>query len=92
MQLNQFSFNGNRVAILEHPVIGAYDKNGNQIGSDNMWFVLNAELANEEGALKHFELQSPEIDMWEDKRTKGLLVSYYEEYAFDHYGLEKYIV
>lgn len=91
MELNEFSFNGNKVAHLNHPVIGAGSKQG-QIGSDTMYFLANTEAIGEAKALRHFILNNGVFDMWEDKNSKTRFVSFYESCAFDHYGLEAYMV
>lgn len=91
MQLNEFSFEGNKVALLEHPSIGAFSTQG-AVGTDDMWFAINAEAAREAKALRNFVLNEGELDMWEDKATKTTIVSYYENCAFDHFGAQQFMV
>lgn len=91
MQLNSFDFEGNKVGLLEHPVIGATDKHSNLIGGDDMYFLLNTTSISDAKALRAFELNNGEINMWYDDNTNTHFVSYYESLAFDHFGLETYV-
>ncbi len=90
--LNTFNFKNNTVELLAHPVIWMYDKTNTQIGLDSHWYLVNAEAAREAAALRHIVLNPGELTTWIDEDTGTRYVKFYESYAFDHYGMEAYVV
>lgn len=90
--MNTFNFKNQKINLLAHPVIGQFDKTGTQIGTDAYWFLVNTEMARQASALRHIVLNPWMSTMWTDDETGNLFIKFYESYAFDHYGLESYIV
>lgn len=89
--LNTFSFDGNIVEIVEVDALGATSKQGN-IGTDDYWFLVNAEAMAQYKALKYFELNNGEFNMRRNDDTNAYYTSLYKACAFDHYNAEMFIV
>lgn len=92
MVLNTFSFEGNSVAILENPALGASEKDGTTIGADTNRFTINMQPMLEAEALRNIVLDAGSIDIYEDKDTRTMFTSYMEKWTFDHFGAERYTV
>lgn len=90
--MNTFNFKNQKINLLAHPVLGQYDKTGTQIGTDAYWFLVNTEMARQANALRHIVLNPGQSSTWVDEDSGNMYVKFYESYAFDHYGLESYIV
>lgn len=90
--LNTFNFNNNMVELVANPVIGMYDKTNVQVGLDTHRYLVNSEAAQEAGAMRHIILNPGELTTWIDEDTGTRYVKFYESYAFDHYGMEAYVV
>lgn len=87
-QLNQFSFKGNQVKIVEIPFLGDYDKDNNQLGTDAYWFLRNPELLKKSRALKMISLYDVEVDNYINKDTKTYVIDADMGFGVDHYGAE----
>jgi hypothetical protein len=92
-QVNQFNFDGNVVEILENPFLGAKDgRSGETIGSEDMWFVINAEAMKEAKALRKVILQSPKMTVWTNNSNKNTITDLVCKADFVHIGAESFIV
>lgn len=91
-QLNQFSFNGNSVTIAENPMFGFVKKNGTVVGSETMWFLMNTEAVAMAKALREIVLYNEEANMYQNDSNNQTFVSLDMGKAFDHFGLESFIV
>lgn len=90
--MNTFNFKNQKINLLASPVIGQYTSAGVQIGTDAYWYLINSQMAREAAALRHIVLNPGEISSWVDEDSGNMYIKFYESYAFDHYGLESYIV
>lgn len=90
--LNTFSFQGNKVEIVEVPYLGAAKKDGTLVGTDAMWFLLNAEGANMAGAMRVIKLYDAEIGAYTNDSNKNSYITVDMAFAVDHFGLESFIV
>lgn len=87
-QLNQFSFMGNLVEIVEVPRLGDIDINGQQIGTDETWFLTNPRYLRTSKAFKTISLYDPEIKNYMNNDTDGFVIDARLGFAVDHFGAE----
>lgn len=90
--LNQFSFNGNTVELVENPFLWFVKKNGEVVGSDDYWFVMNTEAIETAQALRQITLYDTEVNAYQNDSNNSTYISLDMGIAFDHYGLESFIV
>lgn len=88
--VNTFYFNENKVKFVVNSFLGTNTKKG-LIGSDTGYYLMNAEAAKEQRALRYLTLNDGELEMWYDQNTKNRYVSYYHACAFDHFGAEPFV-
>lgn len=91
-QVNQFNFQGNLVEIVVVDLLGDADYNGNTIGADDNWFLLNPTLLKKTKALRTYKLYTPRIKSWENDETDEMNVSIRAVIGCDHYGAEYGII
>jgi len=90
--LNTFSYQGNTVEIMEMPYLWAKDKSGATIGSDTMWFLLNAEGAEMASAMRKITLYDAEFGTYVNDSNKTSYVTVDMAFTVDHFGLESFVV
>lgn len=90
--LNTFSFQGNKVEIVEVPYLGATKKDGTTVGTDAMWFLMNAEGANLAGAMRVIKLYDAEIGAYTNDSNSNSYIKIDMAFAVDHFGAEPFIV
>jgi hypothetical protein len=90
--LNTFSYQGNTVEIMELPYLGGKDKSGNTIGSDAMWFLLNAEGAEMARAMRKITLWDAEFGTYVNESNKKSFVTVDMAFTVDHFGAEAFVV
>ncbi len=90
--LNQFSFNGNSIEIVENPFLGYKRENGTTVGTETMWFLMNSEAVEMAEALREITLYAPEVTAYTNDSNNQMFVSLDMAIAFDHYGLESFVV
>ena len=91
-QVNIFNFSGYQIEVVELPQLGDVDTEGNIIGSDNMWFVMNPSFITFAEALRSYQLTQPELKTYENDETGQLTASIRCTIGADHYGAELGIV
>jgi len=91
-QLNQFSFNGNQVELVENPFLWFTKKDGTVVGSEQYWFLMNSEAIAMAEALKEITLYPAEVNTYVNDSNNQMFVSLDMGKAYDHYGLESFIV
>lgn len=92
MQLNQFSFQGNKIELVELPFLGTTKKDGTTVGTDVMWFLCNAEMAEAARAFRVIKLYDAEVGAYTNESNKKSYITLDFSEAVDHYGAESYIV
>jgi len=85
---NQFWFRGNKVNLIEIPMLGDLDKHGNPIGTPNMWFLRNPEYISKARAFKMLKLYEPRLKNYSNDDTDAYIVDIRIGFAVDHYGAE----
>lgn len=86
---NQFTFEWNLVNIKVLENIWDYDKiSGENIGNNNMAFVLNSEYLEKAEALKYYILVNPELSNWEDKDVWVIFNKLRCSIGADHFDAE----
>jgi len=85
---NIFMFEGFRVNLEILEKLGDYDRNGEAIGTDVMWFLSNKPIIKETKAAKMIRLANAQIDTYTNNETKQSIIDVSESFAIDHYGLE----
>lgn len=91
-QLNQFSFNGNTIELVENPFLGYKREDGTTVGTEDYRFLANSEAIAMAEALKEITLYDPEVTAYTNDSNNQMFVSLDMAIAFDHYGLESFIV
>lgn len=91
-QANQFAFKGNKVTIKEVPLFGDLDKNGQQIGLESMWFLVNEEMMGMSRAQRFVTLYDMIIKNYPNNETDAYIMDIRDAFTVDHYGAEAYIV
>jgi hypothetical protein len=91
-QLNQFSFNGNIVEVVENGFIGYTKTDGSSVGDDGNWFLLNGDGAAMASAMRFITLYDAEVNVYQNDSNNNTYVSLDLGYSVDHYGLESFIV
>lgn len=89
---NIFMFEGFRVKLDILEKLGDYDKDGNQIGTDAMWFVVNKPALVESKAMKMIRLTNADVTSYINNETKQSVIDITEDFTVDHYGAEYFIV
>lgn len=87
-QLNQFSFMGNLVEIVEIPRLGDVDTNGQAIGTEATWFLTNPRYLQTSKGFKTISLYDPEIKNYLNNDTDGFVIDARLGFAVDHFGAE----
>lgn len=87
-QLNQFSFMGNLVEIVEVPRLGDVDTNGQAIGTEATWFLTNPRYLTTSKGFKTVSLYDPEIKNYLNNDTDGFVIDARLGFAVDHFGAE----
>jgi hypothetical protein len=90
--LNQFSFDGNRIEIVENPFFGYIREDGTTVGTETMWFLVNTEALEMAEALREITLYDVEATSYVNDSNNQMFVSVDMGMAFDHYGAESFIV
>lgn len=85
---NVFYFDGNKVALHELELLGDIDKNGNAIGTENMWFLRNPLYCQKTRCFKMIKLYNPLVKNYNNDDTDAQVVDIRIGYAVDHYGAE----
>lgn len=85
MALNQFSFYGNKVAIMELDRLWDYDKDWNQVWTDDYWFVSNPVAAKKHKTFRYFELTPITVKNWQDDETDQYFTWVKYRFGVDHY-------
>jgi hypothetical protein len=91
-QLNQFSFNGNMVEILELPYLGMQKADGSYVGTNTTWFLMNTEGLKKAKALKKVQLWDAEVRVFENNNNGNTSIGVDMAFACEHVGAESYIV
>ncbi len=90
---NQFLFDNNIVNLKVIDNIGDFDDVlGEDIGTDNMFFLTNPKYTMEEETLKCYELYAPKIKSWMNDDTDEIFTSLKCSIGADHYYAEYGIV
>jgi hypothetical protein len=84
--LNVFSFQGAKVRLNVLNMLGEIAQDGSTIGNDNMWFLLNKDIANYNKAFRVFTLWSPEMKMYRNEATDSTFVKLTMHFGVDHYS------
>ena len=90
--LNQFSFDGNKIEIVENPFFGYIREDGTTVGTETMWFLVNTEALEMAEALREITLYDVEATSYVNDSNNQMFVSVDMGMAFDHYGAESFIV
>ena len=91
-QANQFDFNGNIVELVENPFIGYQTNAGSTIGTEDYWFVINAQEALRASAMRYITLYDAEVNVYVNDSNGKTYVSMDMGDAADHYGLESFAI
>jgi hypothetical protein len=89
---NIFMYEGFRVKLEILEKLGDYDRNGTQIGTAVMWFVLNRPSLVEAKAAKMLRLTNATVDSYMNNETKQAVIDITEDFTVDHFGLEYFVV
>jgi len=89
---NLFMFEGSKVKLEIMEKLGDYDQNGDLIGTDVMWFLVNTPALKEAEALKFIRLYSPIVKQYMNDDTDQSIVDIRNGFAADHYGAEYFVV
>lgn len=89
---NVFMFEGFRVKLEILEEVGNYDRNGVQIGTAVMWFVLNKPALVEAKAAKLIRLTNATVDSYMSNETKQSVIDITEDFTVDHFWLEYFVV
>lgn len=87
-ETNQFMFQGNKIRLIEIPLLWDTDKHNNMIGTPQMWFLRNSTLCKEIKALKCINLYDPIMKNYQNDDTDAYVVDIRAGFAVDHYGAE----
>lgn len=90
--MNQFSFDGNKIEIVENPFFGYIREDGTAVGTETMWFLVNTEALEMAEALREITLYDVEATSYVNDSNNQMFVSVDMGMAFDHYGAESFIV
>lgn len=88
---NVFNFEGSKIKIVEDSTLGSFDKDGNVIGTQTMWFIYNKEGAMNASAARYIELYPAEIEVYKNDDNKNHYISVDMSCTVDHYGLECFV-
>lgn len=91
-QLNQFNFKWNIVELVKVDRIWQLDENKIQIGTPEMFFIVNSDYIKKAQALKTYRLYSPRIKTWENDETDEFNTSIRAIVWVDHVWAELWIV
>lgn len=87
-QTNIFTFDGNKIHLKELEMLWDLDKNGDAIGTEDMWFLRNPRYVQKSKCFKMIKLYEPRIKNYASDDTDAQVVDIRIGFAVDHYGAE----
>lgn len=85
--MSVFQWDGFKINLMVLPTLGQPSVSGT-VGTDDMWFVLNHELAAEIEAFRFIPLYEAEIDSYKDNNNKATYIDIDMSFTVDHYNPE----